>query len=102
AGNHLSLVESVSDDASVAERAKRTVQTSTGFDLKVLSLQVKRGSHIALIGAAGSGKSTLLAGLAGGCKAELWGEDMEETGVLISGRLAYTPQQSAILPGSSI
>ncbi|CAE7204206.1 cctS, partial [Symbiodinium natans] len=101
-GNSLSLVDSVTDDASVAERAKRSVQASTGFDLKVLSLQVKRGSQVALVGAAGSGKSTLLAGLAGGCQSELWGEDMEENGILLSGRLAYAPQQPAILTGSSI
>ncbi|CAE7414045.1 cftr, partial [Symbiodinium necroappetens] len=102
AGNGLSLVDSVTDDASVAERAKRSTHGSAGFDVKVLSLQVKRGSHIALVGAAGSGKSTLLAGLVGGCQAELWGEDLEETGILLSGRCAYAPQQPAVLSGSSI
>lgn len=100
--NGLSLVDSVSDDASVAERAKRSTHGSAGFDVKVLSLQVKRGSHIALVGAAGSGKSTLLAGLVGGCQAELWGEDLEETGILLSGRCAYAPQKPAVLSGSSI
>eukprot|EP00913_Durusdinium_trenchii_P026647 g25003.t1 len=91
----LDLVDSVSDDASVAERARRSTNTSNRFDLKVLSLQVKRGSHVALVGATGSGKSTLLAGLVGGCQCEHWGDD-REGGVSLSGRLAYAPQRPCV------
>ncbi|CAK9067109.1 unnamed protein product [Durusdinium trenchii] len=91
----LDLVDSVSDDASVAERARRSTNTSNRFDLKVLSLQVKRGSHVALVGATGSGKSTLLAGLVGGCRCEHWGDD-REGGVSLSGRLAYAPQRPCV------
>ena len=63
------------------------------------------------------GLSSFLAG----CQAELWGEDLEETGILLSGRqravpvlqgvlfqtllstrCAYAPQKPAVLSGSSI
>eukprot|EP00930_Biecheleria_cincta_P039131 TRINITY_DN26918_c0_g1_i1.p1 TRINITY_DN26918_c0_g1~~TRINITY_DN26918_c0_g1_i1.p1 ORF type:complete len:2320 (-),score=461.07 TRINITY_DN26918_c0_g1_i1:23-6874(-) len=102
ASNGLELVDSVTDDASVAERARRATHGIQRFDLKVLSFQVKRGSAVALAGATSSGKSTLISALLGGCQRELWGDDAERNGVFLSGKLAYVPQKPIHLAGCTI
>lgn len=102
ASNGLELVDSVTDDASVAERARRATHGIQRFDLKVLSFQVKRGSIVALAGATSSGKSTLISALLGGCKRELWGDDADSNGVFLSGKLAYVPQKPVHLAGCSV
>lgn len=96
------LVDEVTDDGSVAERFARVARGRAEFDLKVLSLHVRRGSLAVFVGASGSGKSTLLAGVLGACGQEMWGDDAEGTGVVVSGRLAYVPQTPALLRDTSV
>ncbi|KAJ3123054.1 Multidrug resistance-associated protein 1 [Physocladia obscura] len=63
------------------------------FKLEDVSLSIKRGSLVAVVGATGSGKSSLLAGLAGA---------MRKTGgqAVITGSVAYCAQEPWIISGT--
>ncbi|KAJ3116308.1 hypothetical protein HK100_001100 [Physocladia obscura] len=63
------------------------------FTLEKISLSVKRGSLIAVVGATGSGKSSLLAALAGSMR-KLSGK------ASIAGNLAYCSQEPWIISGT--
>ncbi|KAJ2995238.1 Canalicular multispecific organic anion transporter 2 [Globomyces sp. JEL0801] len=63
------------------------------FHLKNVSIDVKKGSLVAIVGAVGSGKSTLLSSILGET-------DKYEGDVVINGTMAYCPQQAWIQTGT--
>lgn len=75
----------------------------TGLVLDHLSLHVKEGEFVSIIGPSGSGKSTIfqcIGGLVEPEKGELFLDDRKINGE--TGNIAYMPQQPALLPWRTI
>ncbi|MEH7442866.1 ABC transporter ATP-binding protein [Bacillus sp. JJ1122] len=75
----------------------------TGLVLDHLSLQVKEGEFVSILGPSGSGKSTIfqcIGGLVQPEQGELFLDDRKINGE--TGNIAYMPQQPALLPWRSV
>ncbi|KAJ3281658.1 Multidrug resistance-associated protein 1 [Rhizoclosmatium sp. JEL0117] len=77
------------DDKIITKEAEQ----GSCFALENLSLSIKRGALVAVVGSTGSGKSSLLAGLAGTMR-KVKGE------ATVYGSVAYCPQEPWILSGT--
>ncbi|KAJ3061435.1 Multidrug resistance-associated protein 1, partial [Rhizoclosmatium hyalinum] len=85
--------ESSREDKDDDETMTEEVELGTGFALENVSISIKRGALVAVVGSTGSGKSSLLAGLAGTMR-KVNGK------ATIYGSVAYCPQEPWILSGT--
>ncbi|KAJ3279821.1 Multidrug resistance-associated protein 1, partial [Rhizoclosmatium sp. JEL0117] len=85
--------ESSREDKDDDEAMTEEVELGTGFALENVSISIKRGALVAVVGSTGSGKSSLLAGLAGTMR-KVNGK------ATIYGSVAYCPQEPWILSGT--
>ncbi|KAI9340551.1 P-loop containing nucleoside triphosphate hydrolase protein [Obelidium mucronatum] len=80
-----------SDDVELTA-PKADIETDI-FKLDAVSLSIKAGSLVAVVGATGSGKSSLLSAITGGMR-------KTEGDATISGSVAYCPQEPWIISGT--
>ncbi|KAJ3316885.1 Multidrug resistance-associated protein 1, partial [Boothiomyces sp. JEL0866] len=83
----------ISFDETVPLLQSENLQSSSEFKLKGITINIKPGSTVGIVGKVGAGKSTLLSSIIGEVL-------LEQGDFHVNGKVAYCPQQPWILTGS--